>query len=821
MNRVLQLIKTPLLALHFTLKKSRRYRRFYSRTKARITGVAEKVAGPRVDSERAFCTHYVNSPIDPQVILYESFHASSVSCSPAALFEAALADPRFAGFTHVWVIDAPQAVPARFADMDNVTVIDRKDEAYPRLLATAGYLVNNSTFPAWYVRREGQVYLNTWHGVPLKTMFRDEKGPPARFANSQRNFLQASHIVLAGDYATQHLLGSAGIAPLSTRNTWHVGTARIDRTLASRAAWQADPQMRHILFAPTWKGELGKAASQIPEIEAVIAALGEIDGPPITLHIKAHNFNRENLSDLPPGTDRLTPVNVDPQDDINLVMARMDVVITDYSSLLFDTLAADIPTVLFVPDLAAYTEARGLYIDLDTLPAAICHDAEALRTAVAQARAPRDFGATHDAARGTYFPHEDGNASARTLDVILNAAGCPAPLRTDDKPVLAFMMGGFLRNGITTSALNLLSNIDPDHYEVMVLTDGAQMRPEAWEMLARVPDHVMVVHRMGRECYTEEEAAAKSAFYADNTLDDPARRALMERAMAREARRIVGPVRLKAAIDFSGYRRMWAWIMAMADAEHHVVYQHNDMASERDQRYDLLEGVFFTYRYYDRVVAVSDETRMLNQTNLLDYYGDAALRTVRNTINVAAIREAGAYRDIVPAAINFITIGRCSTEKNHAMLLDAFALVHAREPRARLLIVGDGPLLAATRRKRDRMGLRDVVQIPGFSDKALSLLDQSDCFVLPSLYEGQPMVILEALTLGKPVIVTDIPGSRGALRGGYGFIAEGTKAEAFAQAMLDFIAGRIQFKTFDPDAYNAAAIADFQALLDAPAKDPA
>ncbi|MFT5870739.1 MAG: CDP-glycerol glycerophosphotransferase [Paracoccaceae bacterium] len=806
------MIKKRLLQVHFAFKKSPRYRSLYGTTKTRLMDILNLAD---LQMERDFCAHYTQSPLAPQVIIYESFHASSVSCSPAALFDAALKDPRFAGFTHVWVIDVAEAVPARFARIGNVKVISRASREYPRYLATAGYLVNNSTFPSWYLRRDGQVYLNTWHGIPLKTMFRDENGPPARFANSQRNFLQASHIVLAGDYATQHLLGSAQVAPLCTRKTWHIGTARIDRTLAVRADWRADPTRRHILFAPTWKGEIDAVISQLPEIEALVAALSKVGGTPITLHIKAHNFNFDDLSTLPRGSDRLTPVAVDPQADVNLIMADMDMVITDYSSLLFDALAVDIPTVLFMPDLAAYQKTRGLYIAPETLPAAVCYDAATLRSAVTGARAPSDFpDDIYQAARATYFPDEDGQASARTLDVILGAETAAAPISSSTKPVLALMMGGFLRNGITTSALNLLTNIDTDRFDVMLLTDGTKMRQEAWDMIARVPDHVMVVHRMGHESYTAKEDVAKKDFYANNRLNDPDTLLLMERAMAREARRIMGPVTLEAAIDFSGYQRMWAWIMAMSNARQKIIYQHNDMSSERNLRYDVLEGVFFIYRYYNKVVAVSEETQALNQSNLSEYYGDAEPRAVRNTLNIAGIREAAAYRDLTPEAINFITIGRCSAEKNHAMLLEAFAMVHASTPRARLLILGDGPLLSATRKLRDRLGLTEVVQIPGFSGQALSLLDQASCFVLPSLYEGQPMVILEALTLGKPVIVTDIPGSRGALRGGYGYIAEDTSAENFAQAMLDFCAGRLQFKTFDAQAYNAKAVADFDALLE-------
>lgn len=169
---------------------------------------------------------------------------------------------------------------------------------------------------------------------------------------------------------------------------------------------------------------------------------------------------------------------------------------------------------------------------------------------------------------------------------------------------------------------------------------------------------------------------------------------------------------------------------------------------------------------------------------------------------------------IDPSITNFITMGRASDEKNHAMLLRAFKQLLETQPQSHLYVLGEGPLLKDTRALRDKLGLRGYVSLPGFSDSALHLLGQCDCFVLPSLYEGQPMVILEALTLGKPVIVTDIAGSRSALRGGYGHIVEGpASAESFAAAMEAFCQGKLTFKTFDADLYNAQAVADFYAML--------
>lgn len=104
-------------------------------------------------------------------------------------------------------------------------------------------------------------------------------------------------------------------------------------------------------------------------------------------------------------------------------------------------------------------------------------------------------------------------------------------------------------------------------------------------------------------------------------------------------------------------------------------------------------------------------------------------------------------------APELISIGRLQNQKNLGLLLDAFAdpvLAHCR-----LTILGDGPEREALERQIARLGLGGRVAMPGFQTEVLDWLARADLFVLSSLYEGLPAVLLEAIACGCPVVTTD------------------------------------------------------------------
>ena len=102
-----------------------------------------------------------------------------------------------------------------------------------------------------------------------------------------------------------------------------------------------------------------------------------------------------------------------------------------------------------------------------------------------------------------------------------------------------------------------------------------------------------------------------------------------------------------------------------------------------------------------------------------------------------------------------LACGRMSPEKGHASLIRAFAEVARTHRDARLVLVGKGPLMSELVRLRDGLGLTDRVVFPGFQSNPLPWIARARVFVLPSLWEGFPNSLLEALALGVPVISTD------------------------------------------------------------------
>jgi CDP-glycerol glycerophosphotransferase len=157
----------------------------------------------------------------------------------------------------------------------------------------------------------------------------------------------------------------------------------------------------------------------------------------------------------------------------------------------------------------------------------------------------------------------------------------------------------------------------------------------------------------------------------------------------------------------------------------------------------------------------------------------------------------------------FVTLGRLSPEKGHAKLIRAFAELTKSHPACKLTILGDGPLRDDLEFLIEELALESNVFLAGLRINPFPALQRSDCFVFSSDYEGQGLVVLEALILGKPVISTDVVGPRSVLENGHGMLVENS-VRGLVAGMHDFLDGRLPTPDFDYDQYQKDAITKFE-----------
>jgi glycosyltransferase involved in cell wall biosynthesis len=149
-----------------------------------------------------------------------------------------------------------------------------------------------------------------------------------------------------------------------------------------------------------------------------------------------------------------------------------------------------------------------------------------------------------------------------------------------------------------------------------------------------------------------------------------------------------------------------------------------------------------------------------------------------------------------------LAVGSLKPDKNHRLLLKAFALVHEEEPAA-LMILGEGPLRSELEQLTRTLGIADRVVMPGFFLDPWAVYASADLFVLSSDHEGYPLVLLEALHSALPVVSTDSGSGPSEILGGgrYGKLTPVGDARALAHAMRSALD-----KPVAPDCQRARAL---------------
>ncbi|MFI1177708.1 CDP-glycerol glycerophosphotransferase family protein [Streptomyces melanogenes] len=363
---------------------------------------------------------HLHRPLDPDLVVHGAYWNRGVSCNPAAIHAKALeVVPRL---RHVWVVGSRHAerVPS------GVEYVVAGSRAYWRVMATATYLINNSSFPGGFRKRAGQVYLQTHHGTPLKSMGLDQR----RYPDSARgmDFEKVLAHVRQWDFslaANPHAAEVWGrVYPGGSYEHLHLGQPRNDRYFSAtsddiaaiRASLGIPPGSRVLLYAPTHRDHGASRFSPPLDLARFVREIGEEEE--YVLLVRAHYFHGISAG-LAAAHPRVVDVTAHPRVE-DLCLAS-DALITDYSSLLFDYACLDRPIVVHAPDWEEYRATRGTYFDLlsgrpgDTPGAVSTSDDELIGLFRDGGWESEASGKLRAAFRARFCPYDDGRAAERVV----------------------------------------------------------------------------------------------------------------------------------------------------------------------------------------------------------------------------------------------------------------------------------------------------------------------------------------------------------------------------------------------------------------------
>jgi glycosyltransferase involved in cell wall biosynthesis len=211
-----------------------------------------------------------------------------------------------------------------------------------------------------------------------------------------------------------------------------------------------------------------------------------------------------------------------------------------------------------------------------------------------------------------------------------------------------------------------------------------------------------------------------------------------------------------------------------------------------------------------RAIAVSEDLRRYLCTTFA--LSEALVTTIPNGIDVAPfvapLGESSPHRELGIREGERVVgcVGRLTEQKGTEYLLRAFAVLARRRSDVKLVIVGDGELRHDLERLADRLQIGNRVVFTGIRKDVPNLMRLFDVFALPSLWEGQPITIVEAMAAGTPVVATDVGGNAEILHHGeFGVLVPPRDENALAEAIGALLSDASRAGTLGSKAASHAA----------------
>lgn len=346
-------------------------------------------------------------------IFLSAYEGKQYSCNPRVIYEHMLVDDRFSKYRFIWEKNDLTGIPQN----PRLKLVKHNSLKYFWAILTSKVIITNTGISARIPVRKSQISINTWHGGGG---FKKSGLQMGEKRDISYDFIrkQAKYFLSSSELFTRQISEALDLDITTIRNTgmprndifFHENEYEETRKTVRRELGITDEIF--VLYAPTYRGELGNDSIEKLDLdfEKLKIAIEEKFHRPSFIGTRIHYFNRRDLHDD-------SCINLNHYSDMQKLLVAADILVTDYSSSIWDFALSGKLCILFVPDLDTYINNRGLCTSIYEWPGLVCHNNEEVESQIKNYDDNK-----YKAKLDKYFidsvTYDDGNATKRVLEML-------------------------------------------------------------------------------------------------------------------------------------------------------------------------------------------------------------------------------------------------------------------------------------------------------------------------------------------------------------------------------------------------------------------
>lgn len=580
---------------------------------------------------------YCQLPVDEKLVLVEGGQGSNINGNMFAMLKELQTNPRWKEYKTVFVVTENTLEKAearmRFYGFSNVILSCRNSKSYCKYLATAKYIMTDNTFPPYFNKRDEQVFLNTWHGTPLKTLGKSNKSSLSSLANVQKNYLMSDYALFPNEFTREVFMKDYDLRNIFTGKSL---IANYPRNYIFYDA-EAGESMKKTLgyegkkvfaYMPTWRDASTKKQKeeQLLKTEEILREFDEKLDDSSVLLVNLHFLLASEIN-----CDDFKHVHYFSNDyDTYEILNACDGLITDYSSVFFDYAVTGKKVVLFAYDKEEYLSSRGLYMPFESLPFPIVETVDGVIDEMnKETEVPEEF-------LNKFCPNGWKDSCERLFEMMVTGETSSYKLETTEGAGenICLIYGGALPS-VHFEGIRKTVKENPEYKYVVAYRKNLSQKKK--DMISEIDENISVFGLLNAFQFSVVELIT---FIIYRLLGLTKQNSILNEMYKREARRNFygfNPVKI---IDFSSANNIIAGMLSVLSGEKYFV-KHGDFYKVRKR---AGKNIAYTQKL--------EEKKGFSQIDLSEYENKFYAENNEDGIAHSSLRKSSRMKNILPLYVS-------------------------------------------------------------------------------------------------------------------------------------------------------------------------